>query len=137
MLRSAQGISAAGDGGRDLLGHSFQDPEVSRPEEFFNIGGVENRLREQSGMMGRYGHGNLYSHWAVEGMNTIEQLQNQIKEDLKEVAPESEGALRLKGLQKELLALEEPFQLLMNGKGQIKPLLAAVARIKVSVYFGF
>ena len=135
VLRSAQGISAAGDGGRALLGHSFEDPEVSRPEEFFNIGGVENRLRAESGMMARHGHGNLYSHWAVEGMDAIESMMGQIAEELKGVEAESEDALRLKGMQKELLALQEPFQLLMNGKGSIEGLLAKLRRLKIAQYF--
>ena len=136
VLRSAQGISASGEGGSSLLRHSFKDPEASRPEEFFNIGGVENRLRLESGMTERYSHGNLYTHWAVEGMNTIEQMMEQIKNKLKEVGEESAAALRLKALQKKLLELLEPFQLLMNGKGKIEPLLAMLRQINFEFYFG-
>lgn len=136
VLRSAQGISASGAGGKSLLLHSFENPEASRPEEFFNIGGVENRLRLESGMMERYSHGNLYTHWAVEGMNTIEQMTEQIKNKLKEVEAESPAAVRLKTLHQKLLALEEPFQLLMNGKGKIDPLLAKLRQLNFEFYFG-
>jgi hypothetical protein len=136
VLRSAQGISASGAGGGSLLQHSFENPDVSRPEEFFNIGGVENRLRLESGMMERYSHGNLYTHWAVEGMDTIQQITEQIKNKLKEVEAESPAALRLKTLNKKLLELEEPFQLLMNGKGKIDPLLAQLRKLKLEFHFG-
>lgn len=135
VLRSAQGISASGEGGRTLLSHSFKDPEFSRPEEFFNIGGVENRLRLESGMSERHGHGNLYSYWAVEGMNTIEETMSQIGEQLKHVEPDSGEEARLKGLQKRLLELQEPFQELMAGKGKIEPLLARLRQIKMEQYF--
>jgi hypothetical protein len=124
VLRSAQGISASGDGGRSLLEHSFESPEVSRPEEFFNIGGVENRLRAETGIRTRHGHGNLYTHWAIEGMESIEKLVREIARDLPKVPPHSEEALLLKGLREELLGLQEPFQNLLNGRGEIAPLLA-------------
>lgn len=137
VLRSAQGISAAGEGGSALLEHSFQNPEGDiRSEEFFNIGGVENRLRKESGLMERHGHGNLYSHWATEGMNTIYGMMDQITEQLKRLEAESAAAIRLRGLNKELNALIEPFQALAKGKAKIAPLLRALNTIKVKYYFG-
>jgi hypothetical protein len=68
-------------------------------------------------------------------MDTIEQMTEQIKNQLKEVEAESAAALRLKTLHKKLLELQEPFQLLMNGQGQIDPLLAKLRELKFEFYF--
>lgn len=136
VLRSAQGISAGGEGGRALLEHGFDNKKASRTEEFFNIGGVENRLRKESGMTERHGHGNLYSHWAVQGMTSVQDMMDQIGKELQTVGAESTEGIRLTGLLKRLDPLIEHFQLLMNGKGNITELMNALTKIKAEYYFG-
>lgn len=122
VLRSAQGMSGAGEAGRDLIQHGFNNAEVSRPEEFFNIGGVENKLRRESGIKERHGHGNYYSHWASSGMTQIFKMIDEINVLKTKVQPGSDKALRLSALEHHFNSLIEPFQELMRGNGNVDQL---------------
>ncbi|MEL6558655.1 MAG: hypothetical protein AAFQ94_10760 [Bacteroidota bacterium] len=128
VLRSAQGISASGGAGMDLVKHGFNKPEVSRPEEFFNIGAVENSLRRQSGIKERHGHGNYYTFWANEGMRSVFRMKEEIGVIKTNIDPQSVEYGQLEMVDHELDALFEPFQHLMNGKGNALELMEFVEK---------
>ena len=128
VLRSAQGMSAVAVGG-NLMTHGFPTAAAwDRPEEFFNIEGIENPLRAQAGIAGRHGHGNLYSHWAVALMDQIEGVAQNIAGQLHNpLAHAVQPALRQ--LQTELLALQDQVQALMGGTGIISALRGTLAQL--------
>ena len=128
VFRSAQGLSAVAVGG-DLMTHGFPTAAaVDRPEEFFNIEGIENPLRAQAGIARRHGHGNLYSHWAVALMNQLEGVAQNITNQLHNpLAATLHPALR--ELQTELLALQDEVQALLGGVGIISRLRGTLAQL--------
>lgn len=133
VLRSAQGMSASEDGSA-LIKHGFPGVENhDRPEEFFNIGGVENSLRLESGIMPRHGHGNLYSFWAVKAMNSVEKMERQL-ELLMPAYKDTRDERKLKNIKVDIDTYLRPKILaLMGGKGSITEVLKLLSKLKLEL----
>lgn len=133
VLRSAQGMSASADG-RALIEHGFPGVENhDRPEEFFNIGGVENSLRLESGIVPRHDHGNLYSFWAVRAMNNVEKMERQIEGLLTNIAGTREER-RVKNIQVDINDYLRPRILkLMAGKEDITSVINLLTKLKQDI----
>jgi hypothetical protein len=132
VLRSAQGMSASNEGDK-LISHGFPDVEQpDRPEEFFNIEGVENPLRLEAGILPRHGHGNVYSHWAVKTMNSIEKMEKNIDGISSKIT--GKDAEILKKIKTGISDVLRPQVLdLMGGKGSITGVLDLFQAIQKDV----
>jgi hypothetical protein len=66
-------------------------------------------------------------------MDSIEEQIREIEAVLRKLHPASEYGIKLKDFRAELLALQEPFQALLSGKGKIDPLLEKLRVLNTAV----
>lgn len=121
VLRSLMGISAS-KSGQEFIESAFENPEnIFRPEEFFNIQDMENRLREENLMSKREGHSNVYMQVASEMFTTMESWSQYVDTfKLKEKSDLSQIALLL---EKFILDIQLDLQkILQNKGGDLRPI---------------